>query len=281
MDKDTLRALPLMLAAMALIPLGDTAGKLLTEGQGATPVFVAWSRFALGALMIAPFVVRLVDPKLFLDWRIWARGLLQVGGITSIVTALSTEPIANVFAAFFVGPIVSWLLSVWLLREPFSPARLGLICLGFVGVILVVKPGFGMTPGLGFAVLAGLFYGTYLVMNRWMANVARPRAMLFTQLVVGALVLAVPGIMTLPAITAPVAGLTFASAACSMLGNLLLIIAYRRAEASRMAPFVYTQLVWATLIGALIFGTFPDAIALAGIALVLVSGVASVLIVKR
>ncbi|GAB5448042.1 DMT family transporter [Gymnodinialimonas sp.] len=286
MDKNTLRALPLMLLAMALIPAGDTAGKLLTSGldtggQGVSPLFVAWSRFALGALMIAPFVFRIVSPRLFADWRIWLRALLLVGGITSILTALASEPIANVFAAFFVGPILSWLLSVWLLREPFSALRFGLICLGFVGVILVVKPGFGMTMGMGFAVLAGLFYGCYLVMSRWIANVARPRAMLLSQLVIGALVLAPFGIAAMPPLSAPVASLASVSAACSMLGNLLLIIAYRRAHASRMASFVYTQLIWATLFGALIFGAFPDGVALAGIALVLVSGFASLCVRAR
>lgn len=286
MDKNTLRALPLMLFAMALIPAGDTAGKLIsagvaTDGAPVAPVFIAWSRFAIGALMIAPFVAHIVEPRLFADWRVWLRGFLVAGGITSILTALSTEPIANVFGAFFVGPIVSWLLSVWLLREPFSALRFGLICLGFVGVILVVKPGFGMTPGMGFAVLAGLFYGCYLVMSRWMANIARPRALLFSQLLIGALILSVPGIWVTPSITAPVVGLTLISAACSTLGNLLLIIAYRQAEASRMAPFVYSQLIWATLLGALVFDALPDGLALAGIVLVLVSGFASLAVRER
>lgn len=286
MDKNTLRALPLMLVAMALIPAGDTAGKLLSAGVGTdgvpvAPVFIAWSRFAIGALMIAPFVAHIVEPRLFADWRVWLRGFLVAGGITSILTALSTEPIANVFGAFFVGPIVSWLLSVWLLREPFSALRFGLICLGFIGVILVVKPGFGMTPGMGFAVLAGLFYGCYLVMSRWMANIARPRALLFSQLLIGALILSVPGILATPSITAPVIGLTLISAACSTLGNLLLIIAYRRAEASRMAPFVYSQLIWATLLGALVFDALPDGLALAGIVLVLASGFASLAVRER
>lgn len=278
MNTATLRALPLMLAAMALIPVADTAGKLLTDVEGVAPVFVAWSRFAFAACLIAPFVLHVVQPRLFADWRIWLRGLMLAGGITSILTALSTEPIANVFGAFFVGPILSWLLSVWLLREPFSALRFGLICIGFVGVMLVVKPGFGMTPGMGFAVLAGLFYGAYLVMSRWMADVARPRAMLFSQLVIGAVVLAIPGASAMPLFTPPVIAFTLISSVGSMLGNLLLIMAYRKAEASRMAPFVYTQLIWATLLGAAIFGTVPDAWSIAGLALLLASGVASLFV---
>ncbi|WP_224813736.1 DMT family transporter [Hasllibacter sp. MH4015] len=276
----TLRALPLMLVAMAFIPAGDSAGKLLTDELGVAPVFVAWTRFALGALMIAPFAWSATQARLFTDWRVWLRALMLVGGITSILTALGTEPVANVFGAFFVGPIVSWLLSVWLLREPFSARRLGLICLGFVGVILVVKPGFGMTPGLGFAVLAGLFYGLYLVMSRWMADVAPPRALLLSQLAIGGVVLALPGLLTVPEITGRVAVLTLVSAFCSMAGNFLLIIAYRWAQASHMAPFVYTQLIWATLFGWVIFATLPDGLSLVGLALLVASGLAS-LAVRR
>ena len=277
MHTQTLRALPLMLLAMALIPAGDAAGKLLTTA-GVAPVFVAFSRFALGALMLAPFALHTLSPRLFADWRVWLRALFITGGIVSILTALRSEPIANVFGAFFVGPIFSWLLSVWLLREPFSALRLGLVCLGFVGVILVVKPGFGMTPGLGFAVLAGLFYGAYLTMSRWIAGAARPRALLLSQLVIGALVLAYPGLNAMPTMTPQITGLTILSAFCSMAGNFLLILAYRRAEASQMAPFVYSQLIWATLLGWLIFADVPDGIALLGLAILLLSGFAGLLI---
>ena len=131
-----------MLLAMTLIPAGDTAGKLLGEA-GVAPVFTAWSRFTLGAVMILPFVARIMPLALFADWRIWLRGLLLAGGILSILTALRTEPIADVFGAFFIGPILAYVLSAWLLREGFSPLRIILLLLGFCGDLLVVRPGFG------------------------------------------------------------------------------------------------------------------------------------------
>lgn len=274
MNSETLRALPLMLLAMALIPSGDAAGKLLGEA-GVAPAFTAWSRFALGAALLAPFVLHLTPARLFLDWRVWLRGLLIAGGIVSILTALRTEPIANVFGAFFVGPMVAYLLSVWLLREAFSAARVVLLVLGFLGVTLVVKPGFGMTPGLGFAVLAGVFYGAYLTASRWLADVARPRAMLISQLLVGALVLAPAGLPATPEITPRVGALTAASALGSMLGNLCLILALRMAPATRLAPFVYTQLIAATVLGWAVFGVWPDPLTLAGLGVVLVSGMAT------
>ncbi len=274
MRNDVLRALPLMLLAMALIPAGDTAGKLLGMA-GVAPVFTAFSRFALGAVLLLPFVLHLTPMRLFLDWRIWLRALLLAGGILSILTALQTEPIANVFGAFFVGPILAAILSVWLLGERVSRARAALLLIGFCGVLLVVRPGFGMTPGLGFAVLAGLFYGGFLTASRWLSTVARPRAMLISQLVIGALILAPFGMQAIPAITPQIAALTLASAAGSMLGNLCLILALRLAPASRMAPFVYTQLISATTLGWVVFGTLPDTLTLVGLAILLISGLAS------
>ena len=92
---------------------------------------------------------------------------------------------------------------------------------------------------------------------------------------IGALVLAPFGLTALPAFSAPVAAYTTVSALGSMLGNLLLVIALRLAPASAMAPFVYTQLVAATFLGWLIFSDFPDMLALTGLALLLISGLAS------
>lgn len=271
-----LRAVLIMFVAMSLIPIGDTAGKLLVTKYSFAPFFLAWSRFALGALMILPVLPKgQFDPRLFLDWRIWLRGLLIVVGISSILTALQTEPLSTVFGAFFVGPILSFFLSAWLLKEPVTRAQTVLLLLGFCGVLLVVKPGFGMTAGLGFAVLAGLCYGSYLTASRWLARVASPRALLLTHLAIGALVLAPPGLANIPEFTPTITALTLFSAFASMAGNLLLVIAYRIAPASSLAPFVYFQLIAATILGWAVFSDWPDTLALAGLVLLIVTGFGS------
>lgn len=271
-----LRAVLIMFVAMSLIPIGDTAGKLLVTKYSFAPFFLAWSRFALGALMILPFLPKgQFDPRLFLDWRIWLRGLLIVVGISSILTALQTEPLPTVFGAFFVGPILSFFLSAWLLKEPVTRAQTMLLLLGFCGVLLVVKPGFGMTAGLGFAVLAGLCYGSYLTASRWLARVASPRALLLTHLAIGALVLAPLGLANIPEFTPTITALTLFSAFASMAGNLLLVIAYRLAPASSLAPFVYFQLITATILGWAVFSDWPDTLALAGLVLLIVTGFGS------
>lgn len=278
-----LAAIALMLAAMALIPAGDTAGKMLTDTANVAPAFVAFSRFALGALMILPFLGDTgISPRLFADWRIWLRGALIAGGIGSILTALSTETMANVFGAFFIGPILSYFLSALLLREKISWGQTALLMLGFAGVLVVVRPGFGMTAGTGFALLAGTCYGCFLVMSRWLSGIARPRALLFSQLVIGAIILAPFAVTRVPeTLTLPMTGLVLASALGSMLGNLALVFAYRRAEASRLAPFIYTQLIAAAAYGYLFFGELPDAMTQLGLAILITAGAGSVLIRRR
>ena len=268
-------------AAMSLIVAGDTAGKLLTEG-GVAPAFVAWSRFALAALVLVP----LIGPRRRGDWRILAdrrvllRGALIAAGIACILTALRTAPIADVFGAFFVGPLVAAAVSVPLLGERMGPARAGLLLAGFAGVLMVVRPGFGpagfaVAPGIGWALAAGTFYGLYLVATRALAGVWRPGLLLASQLMVGTVLLAPGGLGALPGgLDARFAALVGVSALASAAGNYLLVRASRVADAGRIAPLVYTQLIAATLAGALVFGTLPDVLALAGLGVILVSGLA-------
>lgn len=271
-----LRASILMFTAMSLIPMGDTVGKILVTEHGFNPFFLAWSRFGLGVLMVLTFLPRnQLDMRLFLDWRIWLRGLLITCGISSILTALQTEALPTVFGAFFVGPILSFFLSAWLLKEPITKAQTVLLLLGFGGVLMVVKPGFGMTSGIGFAVLAGTFYGSYLTASRWLATAAPPRALLFSHLAIGAVVLTLPGLAHIPAFTPQISALTLFSAFASMAGNLLLIMAYRMAPASTLAPFVYFQLIAATLLGWTVFGDWPDAFALMGLSILIITGIGS------
>ena len=270
------RAVLLLILSTALLPLGDTAGKIIMEGNGVAPEFVAWSRFALGALLLLPFLGRTLPRRAHVtDWRLWFRSALIAAGITSILTALKTEPIANVFGAFFVGPILSVILSALILKETVTWGRALLLVAGFAGVVLVVRPGFGMTPGLAFACLAGMFYAAYLVSSRWLADVAPPRTLLLTQLVGGAILTLPFGLTFWPTVTLDVSLFVIMSAACSALGNLLLILAYGRAPASQLAPFIYFQLVFATIFGAMVFGEFPDTLTFAGLTLLMASGFAS------
>lgn len=268
------QAIVIMFIAMSMIPAGDSAGKLLSANLGVAPVFVAWSRFVIGALLVLPFVKPGVF-RLLLDWRICLRAGVLAVGITSIQFALQTAEIATVFAAFFVGPIFSYVLASLFLREPITLLRSVLIIAGFGGVLMVVRPGYGGEPGVIWAVVAGLCYGVFLTMSRWLSGVGTPVALTFTQLFLSALFLLPFGLATLPPATVPIAGLTLASAFFSMMANLLLLYAYRIAPATRLAPLVYFQLIAAVALGWTIFGDLPDLYTWAGLAVILSTGIAS------
>lgn len=271
------KAAAIMFIAMSFIPAGDSAGKLLSSVHGAPPIFIAASRFLVGALIVLPFVLR-DGWRIYSDWRLWLRGLMLTGGIVSIQIALKTAPLADVFAAFFIGPAFSTVLAIVLLREPLDLRRAVLLGLGFGGVLMVVRPGLEAAPGLEYAVLAGMFYGAYLTASRWLGGVVAPRILLFSQLALSAVVTVPIALPHIPEITTEIAWLTLASAICSMLGNGLLILAYRIELASRLAPLVYFQLVAATVLGWMIFGDLPDLLTWAGLAMILGSGIASALL---
>jgi len=268
------RAIVIMFLAMSLIPAGDSAGKLLTGSHATAPVFVAWSRFALGALLVVPFVPRAAW-GLLANWRIWLRAATLAAGISCIQTALSTTDIATVFAAFFIGPLISYVLAVLFLREPVTPLRSALIVLGFIGVLIVVRPGTEMSTGVLWAVAAGSFYGIFLTMSRWLGHLGTPLSLTFTQLLIACLLLMPLGLANLPEFSGTVLVLTTASALFSMLGNLMLLYAYRLAPATRLAPLVYFQLVAAVGLGWFIFGDLPDIWTWAGLIVILGAGLAS------
>ena len=274
-----LRIAGIVFVAVTLVVAGDTAGKQLLKTSDVQPFTIAWVRFALAALVLLPLArFTAVDWRVFTDWLAIARAMCIACGICSIMTALRTEPIANVYGAFFIGPIVSFVLAVIFLKERPSRLRAALLCIGFLGVLLVVKPGFGGGAGMIFALIAGVSYGVYLAMTRSVAGVHRPVVLLASQLVIGA-ILITPFGWTLPTPdwTVPVYVLLAASAFASAAGNYLLVIANQRAEASLIAPLVYLQLISATAASVIVFGDWPDQGSLIGIVLIAAAGLLTVL----
>ncbi|MDG1408458.1 MAG: DMT family transporter [Octadecabacter sp.] len=272
----------IMLASMTLIVGGDVAAKVLSQ-NGVSPIFTAWTRFALAALVLLPFSgLTRSDAPALRDPRVWLRALLIMAGICLILTALRTEPVANTFGAFFVGPIVAFALSAVLLKERITLLRSVLLGLSFVGVLLVVKPGFGATVGMGFALLAGVFHGCYVVATRWIAPLYRPRLLLISQLVLGGVILAPFGLAALPdALTWGALGLVVISAMGSAFGNLLLVTLSKTTPSNVIAPLIYTQLIPATMLGFVVFSDWPDWISFVGLAVIFATGIASLALSRR
>ena len=278
---ELLRIAGVVFLAVTFIVVGDTAGKLLTA-QGVAPVFIAWTRFGLAAILLLPLSgLTKSELRYFRDPRVLMRGALIACAIFCIMNALRTEPIANVFGAFFIGPVVSYILAMLFLGERPSKSRSVLLAVGFIGVMFVVKPGFGATVGIVFALASGTFYGCFLAMTRTVSGIYRPRLLLISQLIVGSAVLTPLGLMTpFPVLDLSLGALIVLSSAASAAGNYLLVVANKAAEASLIAPLIYSQLISATIAGVLVFGDWPDAYAFLGLILIACSGFGS-LIVQR
>jgi len=268
--------------AMTFIVIGDTAGKLLTQ-NGISPLFVAWSRFALAAFVLLPFMgVSRADLSIVSDRLVWLRALLIAGGIACIVTALRTETVANAFGAMFINPVVAYVLSALFLKERITYTRSLLLGFGFFGVMLVVKPGFGFTPGVGFALAAGMLYGAFLTTTRAVAPRYRPRLLLISQLLIGSVLLAPLGLTAMPtSLTPGIAALILLSALASAAGNLLVVMVSKTTDSTVIAPLVYLQLIAATGIGYLVFGDWPDWLTRIGLIVILISGLAGLVLARR
>lgn len=266
-------AIGLMVLSMTLIVGGDAAAKLLSTAD-LSPYFVAWTRFALAAVVLVPFSgLTRAELTLLLDKRVLLRGLLIAFAISSILTALKTEPLANVFGGFFIGPIISYFLSALVLKETITWQRTALLALSFVGVLLVVKPGFGMTSGMGFAVLAGCLHGSFLVVTRSLAQQYRAKFLLASQLLIGSIILSPFSLIETPDIDMSLMGLILISALGSAFGNLLLLVVNKTTPASVVAPLIYSQLLAAMVIGYLVFADWPDGLSFLGLGIIMVSGV--------
>ena len=273
--KDKVLLIFILLFGIALIPLGDTAGKLLMQ-VGVSPLFVAWSRLLIGFLFILALSgIKLSEISHAYDWRLLLRAGLFICSVTLILAAVETESLANIFGAFFIGPIISYFLAAWLLKEGITLIRSILLLIGFGGALLVIKPGINMTLGMGLATLAGCFYGGLLVANRWLAGSFRPRFILFVTLLCGSVVLAPVGITAIPNLNTYTVMLLFVSALASAIGNLIIIEANTKLPASVVAPFIYTQLIAATFFSIVVFDSWPDIYSLVGLIILFVSGLAS------
>ena len=274
--------LAMILVGMSLIPIGDSAGKLLTEA-GVSPAFISWSRLLVGLLFILPFSgLKSSELKSLYNWRLLCRAVPFTGAIFFMISALKTEPIANVFGIFFIGPIVAYFLAALVLKERITWLRSIILFIGFGGVLLVVKPGIGISSGMLFAFIAGIFYGCMLVTNRWLSHYFRPRLIHLSTLLAGSIVFTPIVIGEIPeTIDGHIAGLILISSLASAIGNLIIIEVSRRLDANIIAPLVYSQLITAAILSVFLFDDWPDIYSLLGLFIIFTSGVLSYLFANR
>jgi S-adenosylmethionine uptake transporter len=195
------------------------------------------------------------------------------------ILAFTRLPFAEAYSIIFLAPSFVTILSIVVLGEKMTPLRWTPVALGFGGVLLVVRPGFEqLVPAHLAALGVALCTATTMLVLRALAPVESRMSLLAWSLGLSFLV---SGILMLPGFrwpTYPEFGLLAGTGLLSSAAQIGLMLATRLAPANRIAPTQYSQIVWAVLIGAVFFAEIPDHLALAGIVLVVLSGLLTLLL---
>ena len=270
-----LLGIALMCGALACFSCLDAMAKYLNLHMDTLQV--VWARYT-GAFIVA---VAISNPVTRPGLMLTGRPMLQVGRSVLLLAstllnfmALRTLQLDQALSIVFSTPFFIAALSGPVLGEWVRWRRWMAIGVGFIGVLLVTRPGFGgIHPAALLSLAAALFYAAYNISTRMLSRTDSSETTLFYSNLVGALVMlpVVPFVWTAP--SDPVVILVMiVCGAFGSVGHYLLIIAHRHAPPAVLAPFIYTQLVWAIILGYLVFADVPSEWTLAGAAIVVASG---------
>ncbi len=273
-----LRASGWMLLGVGSFVLMGLLAKSL--GQRLHPLEVAFARALFGLATVLPLALR---EGLGLwrtpHWRLHlARGLLGTIAMASAFYAVARLPLAEATAYGYTRPLFLVWLAALLLRERPGPMRLLATVVGFLGVLLMLRPtAAGIQPGAAVALLGAACAAGVGVLLRRIAQRDRPAVMLAWLGTLSTLLLAGPALWVWRTPTPAELGLMGLMGLAGTLTQLAFLRAYRLAEASALAPLDYLRLPLAALAGWLIFGEWPHATAWGGAAVVVAANLALLL----
>lgn len=273
--RQRLTGIGLMCVTMICFACLDSTAKYLNDYMDTLEV--VWARYTGGlllALILSNPVSRPAIMKTTRPWLQVGRSILLLGSTLLNFFALRWLQLDQTTAILFATPFLVALMSGPILGEWVGWRRWIAICVGFAGVILVTRPGFGgIHPAALLSVASLCCYAFYIISTRVLARSDSNETTLFYSNLLGAVVmcLVVPFVWTTPDRWLHVA-LMLGMGALGSTGHYLLIIAHRLAPPVVLAPFMYTQLIWVIALGYLIFADLPNHWTVAGAATVVASG---------
>ncbi|NYT57944.1 DMT family transporter [Alcaligenaceae bacterium] len=271
----------LVLSTWALSGL-DASGKFVL-GVGVPLLMLCWVRYVLHLVLVLALVLpsrgvsvlRSVRPKAQM-----ARGAIMLLATMSSFTTLYYLPQAETTAINFLAPLIVLAVAPWALKEPPRLSRWIAAGVGFLGVLIIIRPGSGLdTVGTLFGLLTAFLFACQFIATRRVA-VDGPFTTLIWSGAVGSVVLTailpfvLPTALPILATLSPLQWLVLVGTGFwGALGHLLQVQAYRNAPASMLAPFLYLQIISGAGLGWLIWGQFPDTLTWLGIAIICASGI--------
>ncbi len=273
--RQRLTGIALMCGAVAMFACLDTTAKYLNADMDSLQI--AGMRYASAFVLTLIVSNPLTHIGLLRTKRLKlqiVRSLLLVFSTALNFLALRWLQLDEVLSIIFTFPFIVAIASGPMLGEWLGWRRWSAICVGFCGVLLITRPGFGgMHPAALFSLAATVCYGLYAVITRIVSRVDSNQTSLFYANFVGALVMlpVLPFVWTTPK-SWVIALMLVGTGVLGSAGHFLLISGHRLAPAAVLSPFVYTQLIWVVILGYLVFDHVPNGWTMAGAAVVISSG---------
>ena len=263
--------------AVVLFSVSDAMAKVLRVSLPAAEV--AWLRYMTFAAFAAVLAARNGLPALRSrrPGLQVLRGVTLVGSAAFFIAGLGRLPLAEAAAISFISPAFITALSIPFLGEVVGIRRWAAVLAGLLGVLIVIRPGGGALQAAAlFPLASAACWAVTIIVTRRMGTLDRSETTLLWSAWTGLLLLTalVPFGFIVPSAGQVALGVGIGLAAST--GQYVLILAYRRAAASLLAPFSYVQLLSSTLLGALVFGAVPDGMTLLGAAVIIASGLYTV-----
>ena len=270
-----MKAITFSLLGWMMLPVMDGFAKYLSADL---PVLqITWARYF--------FTVAFTFPVMFFFYNkqlVWSdkpklqilRGLILLCANICFFYAISIIPLAKALTLAFVAPLIVTAFSPMLLGEKVGVRRWTAVIIGFIGSLVVIRPGFLEINLASLAALGtGVMYGFYLIITRKLSTSDNPLLTLLLTGLVG--LVAVSGIMPLIWVNPNLSQWSMMAGigvfAC--IGHLFLILSLKYADASKLAPLGYTEIIPNVIIGYYFFGNFPDNWTFLGLAIIVISGI--------
>ena len=269
-----MKAIILNLSAWALLPFMDAIAKYLSAELSFFQI--TWARYFFTVVWTLPLMYFFFRETLTFSQNLKLqiiRGLTLFFANICFFYSISIISMAKALTLAFVAPLITTALSPFFLKEKVGLRRWAAVIVGFIGSLIVIRPGY---LDVNFATIAGLgtgfFYGIYLVITRKLHSTDSPLLTLLLTGVVGAIIASffVPVVWISPTLNQWLWLGLMGIFAC--LGHICLIYSLKYADASKLAPFGYFEIIPNIILGYLIFSDFPDIWTFAGLSVICLSG---------
>lgn len=269
------RGIALMIAATMVFSVQDVLTKQLVQTYAVQQVlWIRYLFFAAFALMLSarsrPLREAFRSARPFFQI---IRSLVILAAMGLFAFAVRVLPLADAHALVASAPLIVTGLSAAFLAERVGVRRWSAVCIGFIGVLLILRPGLTVLQPASLLVFTGaFFYAVYSLMTRTVSRDDDSETSLLYMAVVGAVVLTIVGPFFWIMPTGEAFAMMAALGLAGTIGHYLLIKALDAVPASVLQPFNYLMLVWAMVNGYIVFGNFPDLWTIAGAVVIVASG---------